>query len=464
MAKKEFIQAIFCAPTGKYDNLPYPSRLTDEVFKALKEAGINRIFGFGYDIRKETQIKTLELCEKYGIKYLPTMECFGRYVDFGWVDLTQEEKKNLDERFIKEVGEYVGYPAFAGVFFGDEAGYLSFEGVAHAKKIFDDNYSSLEFHFNFFSYSINDAIFWGGMAGAVNGEPKREKPFELKGDTAITFANRFNFYDKLVEGLLSKAKFEFISQDKYPFEGFWKEVPTSVHVALFELNAFFAEKKRKYGCKFYNYMQAGQWMTGTPRKHMTKGEAALQAHVTAAYGNDGFAYFPGCFPIDYTFNPDMKYSEEGAGGLIDMYGNKAEVYDWVKELNEFFALIQDDILSSELKGVTSYGEYYNGFTKDEIKDLPDNECIFRGVLPNELRFVDDGVNVVSENEIMLSVFVRGEKRRYYAVNLSSVFKNKVKMTFPAGEYEVIRNTTKLLSDGMVELTLNDGEGIYIKEL
>lgn len=464
MAKKEFIQAIFCAPTGKYDNLPYPSRLTDEVFKSLKEAGINRIFGFGYDIRKETQIKTLELCEKYGIKYLPTMECFGKYVDFDWVDLTQEEKKNLDERFIKEVGEYVGYPAFAGVFFGDEAGYLSFGGVAHAKEVFTANFPSLEFHFNFFSYSINDAIFWGGMAGAVNGEPKREKPFELKGDTAITFANRFNFYDKLVEGLLSKAKFEFISQDKYPFEGFWKEVPTSVHVALFELNAFFAEKKRKYGCKFYNYMQAGQWMTGTPRKHMTKGEAALQAHVTAAYGNDGFAYFPGCFPIDYTFNSDMKYSEEGAGGLIDMNGNKAEVYDWVKELNKFFALIEDDILLSELKGVTSYGEYYNGFTKDEIKDLPDSECIFTGELPNELRFVDDGVKVVSENEIMLSVFVRGEKRRYYAVNLSSVFKNKVKMTFPAGEYEVIRNTTKSLSDGMVELTLNEGEGIYIKEL
>ena len=211
-------------------------------------------------------------------------------------------------------------------------------------------------------------------------------------------------------------------------------------------------------------MQAGQWMTGTPRKHMTKGETALQAHVTAAYGNDGFAYFPGCFPIDFTFNPDMKYSEEGAGGLIDMNGNKAEVYDWVKEVNEFFALIQDDILSSELKGVTSYGEYHNGFTEDEIKDLPDNECIFRGVLPNELRFVDDGVKVVSENEIMLSVFVRGEKRRYYAVNLSSVFKNKVKMTFPAGEYEVIRNTTESLSGGMVELTLNEGEGIYIKEL
>ncbi len=65
MQKKEFIQAIFCAPTDTYDYLPdYPSRLTDEVFSALKEAGINRIYGFGYDIREKTQIKTLELCEK----------------------------------------------------------------------------------------------------------------------------------------------------------------------------------------------------------------------------------------------------------------------------------------------------------------------------------------------------------------------------------------------------------------
>ena len=119
-----------------------------------------------------------------------------------------------------------------------------------------------------------------------------KKPFELKGDLEIVFKNRFKFYDKLVEGLLQKAKFDYISQDKYPFEGFWKEVPSSVHVALFELNAYFAEKKKKYGCKFYNYMQAGQWATDTERKHMTRGELNLQAHVTAAYGNEGFAYFP----------------------------------------------------------------------------------------------------------------------------------------------------------------------------
>ena len=184
---KEFINAIFCAPTGAYDELPYPSRRTDEVFLALKEAGINRIFGFGYDVREETQLKTLALCEKYEIKYLPTMCSFGEYVDFGWKDLSEERKIELDRRFIEEVKKYAGHKAFAGVFFGDEAGYLSFDGVAHAKRVFDENFPNLEFHFNFFSYSINDAIFWGGMAGSVHGVPDIKKPFELKGDLEIVF-------------------------------------------------------------------------------------------------------------------------------------------------------------------------------------------------------------------------------------------------------------------------------------
>ena len=92
---KEFIQAIFCAPTGKFDDLPYPSRVTDEVFSALKEAGINRIFGFGYDIRRETQEETLRFCEKYGIKYLPTMRSFGKYIEFGWAHLSAGEKRDI---------------------------------------------------------------------------------------------------------------------------------------------------------------------------------------------------------------------------------------------------------------------------------------------------------------------------------------------------------------------------------
>ena len=464
---KDFIQAIFCAPTGKYDNLPYPSRLTDDVFRALTEAGINRIFGFGYDIREETQLKTLELCEKYGIYYLPTMNSFGKYISLGngdekaFKDLTEEEKETLDEEFIAEVAKYRNYPAFKGVFFGDEAGYLSFDGVARAKRVFDENYPDLEFHFNFFSYSIGDDIFWYGMANSFAKKPNLKKPFELKGDLAVTFKNRFKFYDKLVDGLTTKAKFGYLSQDKYPFESFWESVPTSVHVALFELNAYFAEKKKKLGCRFYNYMQAGQWATGTNRKHMSKGEIALQAHVTAAYGHEGFAYFPGCYPIDYTFDKEREYSMNGAGGLIDIYGRKAEVYDEVKKLNAFFSEIADDILSCEFKGVWTYGTYYNGFKEDEIKNLPDNECIFRGELPAMCRYKDESVTVESSNETMVSVFERDGKKRYYLINLSTTEKNETTAAFGKGRYVAVTDGGKIDFENKITINLDEGQGIYI---
>ena len=326
---------------------------------------------------------------------------------------------------------------------------------------FDKNFPDLEFHFNFFSYSINDDIFWYGMANSFAKKPNLAKPFDLKGDLAVKFENRFNFYDKLVDGLVSKAKFDYLSQDKYPFESFWESVPTSVHVALFELNAYFAEKKKKVGCKFYNYMQAGQWAGGTNRKHMTKGEIFLQAHVTAAYGHEGFAYFPGCYPIDYTFDNAQKYSMDGAGGLIDIYGKKAEVYEWVKELNEFLSRISDDILSSEFKGVSAYGKYYNGFTEDEIKNLPDNECIFRGELPAMCRYKDESVAVKSSNEVMVSVFERDGKKRYYLVNLSSAEKNEIAAKLENGKYEAFIGKEKIAFENEIKIQLSEGQGIYI---
>ena len=143
--KREFVQAIFCAPTGAYEDKPYPSRLTDDVFKALAEAGINRIFGFGYDGRKETIEKTFELCEKYGIFYFPTPASAEDYVrilqgkngEKTFNELTEAEKKELDGRFVKELEGYAKHRSFGGVFFSDEAGYLAAEGIASAKKVFD---------------------------------------------------------------------------------------------------------------------------------------------------------------------------------------------------------------------------------------------------------------------------------------------------------------------------------------
>lgn len=465
--EKQFVQAIFCAPTGDYKDKPYPSRLTDEVFLALAEAGINRIFGFGYDSRKETVEKTFELCEKYGIGYCPTPVIQGVYTRVvpgedgrkPFYEMTEQEIAELDKQFLAEIEPWAEHKAFAGIFFSDEAGYLAAEGIAHAKKVFDEHYGEYEFHTNFYSYSINEAIFWGGMSGDI----PHKLPFELTGDMAITFQNRFHFYDRLVDNLYSRENFTFMSQDKYPYELFWPTVPTSVHVALFELNAYFNEKKKEYGCRFYNYMQVGQWFTD--KRPMTFAETALQMHVTAAYGSDGFAYFPGCFPLDYagSDNPGFQYAEQGGSSLIDIEGHPTIMCGWIAKLNQYFARIEQDILSSELIGVDSFGTYQNGFTEEEIEDLPDNECIFRGDLPDMLRHKGN-LQIESDNEVMASVFEQSGKKRYYLVNLSTIHDSQVTISLPPGAYKMytLEDEKHIMARNV--LKIEAGCGVYIVEL
>ena len=171
---------------------------------------------------------------------------------------------------------------------------------------------------------------------------------------------------------------------------------------------------------------------------MSQGEVALQMHVTAAYGNEGFAWFPGCYPIDYTFDPAQKYAMEGACGLIDIYGRKGEIYGYVK------------------------GVYDNGFSEEEIKNLPDNECIFRGNLPEFYRYKDESISVKSSNGTMVSTFEKDGKPRWYAVNLSTVYKNTVELRLPEGEYEIFRKNEKINTNEKITLTLDEGEGIYIR--
>ncbi len=463
--KKEFLSAVFCPPTGAWEDVP--DRLTDEVFAALKAAGVNRIFAFGLDDRTETQERTFRQCEKFGIGYLPCVPSAGDYCrvvpkkgEKPWGELTGQEREALDRRFVEEVRAFLPYPAFRGIFFEDECGYLCFPGIAHAKQVFDRHFPGYEFHANFFSYSINDDIFWGGME--FHGHPEATKglelPFELTGALEIKFSNRFRYYDVLVEGLLSKAHFELISQDKYPYEEFWPSVPSSVHVALFELNAFLRQKSIAHGSRFYNFMQAGQW--GSGQRAMTFGELALQMNVTAAYGAEGFGWFPGVFPLDWRGAPA---GTAGGAGLIDLLGRPTAIAGWAAEMNGFLSGFADDVLRSELLGVTAYGSYDNGFAWEQVKDLPDAECIYRGQLPDMLSYEDERISAVCTNQLMLSTFEREGKRRYYAVNTSSVYENEIKLTLPEGCYSAHGMDGTTQCGGSIRAVLRPGCALYIIE-
>ncbi len=462
---EQFLSAAFCPPTGAWEH--YPDRLTDDVFTVLKQAGINRIFAFGMDDRSATRERTFAQCEKYQILYYPCVASASEYVrilpgengEKPWAERTEQEKRELDAGFVQEVSQLLHYPAFGGIFFCDECGYLSFEGIAHAKRVFDAHFPGYEFHTNFFSYSINDGIFWGGMAfhEHPDGLQRVKTPFELTGELEIKFKNRFKFYDKLTEGLISKAHFEYISQDKYPFEEFWPTLPTSVHKALFELNAFLKQKSLKYGSRFYNYMQVGTWGNGT--RQMTSAEMALQMNVTVAYGAAGFGHFPAVYPLDWRHWP----AAHGGAGFVDMDAKPTRYAQYAKDVHCFLNCFAADILNATFVGITAYGTYDNGFDKEAVKALPDSECIYVGELPDILRYEDERIKASCTNQISLSTFLKDGKRRYFAVNLSTVYDNEVNLYLPDGKYRVYTPNGSMCCAEKVEQRLLPGCAMYIAE-
>ena len=70
----------------------------------------------------------------------------------------------------------------------------------------------------------------------------------------------------------------------------------------------------------------------------------------------------------------------------------------------------------------------------------------------------------AENGLMISSFVKDGKKRYYAVNLSTVCQNNIELKLSRGEYEIFRGEETLKASENVKLTLREGEGVYIKSV
>lgn len=470
--KKQFIQAIFCPPNDKMDNPKVANRITDQTFSMLKEMGINKLFGFGYDSRKETIVKTLQFCEKYGIDYFLQLKTADEYISTPintkgkkpFCELTDEERQDLDKRFVAEITEYLGYKAMKGVLFEDEAGYLSFDGVAYAKKIFDREFPDLEFHTNFLCYTINENMFWASFVSEPVQIDEKLKPFKLEGKNAVTFENRFNYYDLFVEGLLSKANLEYFSFDKYPFELDWKECPHFMHNCFVDSVAFLRTKKDKYKNKFYTYIATGSWFKNG-RQDLTKSEFLLTMNICALYGLDGFAYFPGFYPIDFVLTDDYINSNNGEAGLVDINGKLTKFGEYLIEINKFFEKIQDDYLSSMFVGVKTYGNYDNGFSQKDVQDLPDKEVIFNGELAPYYKMDKQSVEITkADNCLAVAEFVNDGKKRFFLTNMATEKNLTFTAKFGKSYYVVVTKDAEITFESNLTFTLGGGEGVYIIEI
>ncbi len=464
---------VFCSPNDSMtvNEFKFNDRLNDEIFKSLKDIGINKLLGWGYDSREESIVKTLELCNKYSIDYYLQLKVTDRYLANGyakknypdWRKLSDNEKEELDKEMISEISKYTAYESLKGVIFDDECGIFSYDAVLHAKDVISKTFPNLEFYTNFMGFPFDESVFFASFGNPPHVIKEEDKLFDASGISE--FENRFKFYEIGMDLLLNKSDFLYSSFDHYPFERLWDEYPYAMERYNLELVAFFNYKKRENRTKTFNYLPVGKWFIRDENKDLLRSEYDLSMNVSLTYGSDGFAYFPGFYPIDFVVSDGYINSSNGKSGFIDINGNKTKFYEYQKENIKFLKMFENDFLNSILLGVNVYGKYYNGLSKDEIRNLKWNEALYDGTIPDYLKKENQDIKVSAcSNSLLVGEFLRNSKERFYITNMSTLYDNEIDIIMPEGEYILYKRNKRTRINNILKIKLDAGEGIYIKRI
>lgn len=457
--EKRFFTSIYCPPYPPKGD--YPSRITDNAYGMLHDVGIDNVFGHFEDMYgKEYLEQALECSDKAGITYYPRLNLFKKYLAVSGSDvyegisyrfLSQSEKEKLEKEFVEGLEKCAKHKSFGGVFFGDESPIGSFEGIAAAKNIFDKHFPGYEFHYNCMNYCIDDTMLFGGK-NSVDYK-------ELDGDLKCESKNRFNRYKPFIDKYLDEVKLDYLTTDMYPYLTLWKEVPTSIHRGLYELNALFAEYKKSYNVMTFTYIQTGAWDCSV--RKVNRAEMALQMNVAIAYGHEGVVFFPGCFPNDFLNDPGCDASKNGDCGLLDVNCNPTVYAEMAKDLLVDLQKCAPILLDAKFLGVYSVGKFNGGIDKSvDVDALVDGDCIFVGELPNFALYEGEKPQIETDSQLLVGVFEQQNGgKAYFIVNNSIVVNANV--TIKSGCKNVIASGEKQTTGDCFVANVPAGEFICL---
>lgn len=441
-------------PSGEY-----PNKITEEQYKAVKDAGIDILYAHGEVMNTKTEkyaFLSLELAEKTGLTVYVRDEIAKEYVSLGdrgykqYASLSDGEKLDLDKRFIASLKRYCGYKSFGGISFWDEPGFDSFEGIARAKKVFDGVCKDKTFYVNMYPYYITPKQYQFGYFNSVVSDKPTDPHFDI-----VEGGRNIDRYEFLYDEFIRIVKPEFYSYDAYPF---WTigNVQTSVHEILWEMPQFLHFKEMENGTPFWVFLQAGgKWEGSACTRVPTFEEISLGVGVPLLYGAKGLQVFPYCYPNDWL----QDYVAEA--GLIDKNGKKTRFYyDYTKILG-YVKAMQSYLVKSELKGIIKSGVYKNDLPpKSKLVEIKWSECIFQGNLPTkyniEITSYKGVKQIISDTECLTGCLDIEGKDGYFLVNNSITDDAEYKIVFD-GRFMRI-----LIKDGLMTERFTDEVKVKLK--
>lgn len=409
----------FIGPTDYYQGNGYglPSLITDEVFSALSECGLNFITDTKIDLTEqaETAETVLNFADKYEISWFMPHTSIHSVSRTGSGSVIAEATVLAEE--LKRISD--AHPYFAGLYGMDEPSNvayadikISWDTLKEARTIIGDAYSDLSIYYNLFPPC-------NGIGTDENGK--------LIG------------YQEYLDGYVATGA-EYMMFDSYPFVGMEGEVAGSWLNLLGQIN-----RTAKAGnMPWMGYIQCGgHYDLHEGHRVINENELNYDVHTMLALGAKGVSYFPGVMPPEWSSLPEEDSQDNS---LIDKYGNKTPYWFYAQKINKQIKAIDEVLMNSAHMGVISAGK---------------GACVYTGS-----DSVDNfrQLTAVAGDPALIGCFdYKGGTALYVVNNSLEIHRGEIRLTFDREyEYEVIqRGISCPIVTNEFTLTLEAGEGALV---
>ncbi len=394
------IGAWVAPPKANISRRNNPSFITDAQYKMLQESGINLIYGL-YELATgdmDDILKSLDLCQKYGIKYLIR--------DPNLLDADEDMMRNSLKR-------YANHPAFAGVKVQDEPGTAMFDTFGEMHPIFKK--------------LLPDKYFY------INLLPSYATPSQWQFGAATTRTDGTMTFERYLDEYVAKVKPQFLSYDTYSIHG-KKGTVDQVHYK--DLSTY-RSLSLKHNIPFWVFIQACGF--GNMRRP-NEAEILWQVNTSLAYGAKGIQYF--CY-----FTP-LEDPSAFPGNFIDKDGNKTEIYAYGQKANRQIAAVDQVLMNCTSKGIIVTGENID-------KSLPASDTVTKYGNLSSVSGTDSGFITGCFDHKGKDAFYVANNSLLNNGNVTLHFTKSVSGT------QVYNASSKKFSGSSLTVSLKAGEGVLV---
>ena len=425
---------------GPYRRGTESDYLTEDVFRMVKESGINLVnYSFNYMGESDDSIEALKLAEQFGIGYFINDWVLNAELDEA--NGTASEGTVLSPAEIAaQIGKYSCYDSFLGNHVADEP-------IANGALA-----SLLQ------KYSNRQLKYYDGIAGQLNSYTNMLGFINVFPEDASS-ASIGSSYESYWNNVIQDTNPKVLSFDDYPFNKAGEDAANAG--GYFRSLTVARQKSLDHNLPFWAYVQAGgdfrddsDDSATNADKQPSEAETYWNVNTALAYGAKGIEWFtliqPDHFSNDSTSSSGHDYTRNGLIGADGV--TKTPYYAYAQRINKHIAAIDEVLMKSVSTGLIATGGYARSETTEGGTALITGTEKLTGVTGTGTTY-----------GALVGCFDYRDTEAFYVVNYDTTAEQSVTLNFAGSyDYRQIQDAAVTFGTGSsVILTIPAGEAVLV---